>query len=121
MKLFILLSFLISCIDAKAIDEDFINPVKINKNSSFNISENLSRYIEGIKPVDVKLASQFYFAGKFRKAPTTNNEFLSATVAPKNQWLALEVINTTGVEAITVMQCIKSDVNNIDGFSINDI
>jgi len=121
MKLCILIIILISWFNAFATDKDYIKPVKINNTSSFNISKNLSSYTEGIQPVNVTLAVAYYFAGKYRKISETNNDYFNSGTAYKRQWLALELINTTDEQVVTAMQCIKSDLNSIDGYSINDI
>lgn len=122
MRLYILSALLLIGITASATDGDYpYIPVKIDHAASFNISGNLSSYTEGIKSVDVTLALQYYLAGKYRKNYKTNNDYFNGGMGYKRQWLALELINTTDEQVVTVMQCIKSDVNSIDGYSINDI
>lgn len=121
MRLYIFSSLLLIGITASATGDYQYIPVKIDNTALFNISENLSIYTEGIKPINVTLALQYYLAGKYRKIYKTNNDYFNGGTAYKRQWLALELINTTDEQVVTAMQCIKSDLNSIDGYSINDI
>lgn len=95
--------------------------VKTDQVSKYNITSKLKTYAVGAKAVDVSLALRYYNADKFRIVTQTNNEFINDGLISSEKWLALKLENNSDKVIATVLQFIKSGVNTVQCYSVNDI
>ena len=129
MRLFFTLLVLLSAFSAYAYrkqrderdnkqDELTVKTDQVNK---YNITSKLKTYTVGTKAVEVSLALRYYNADKFRIVKQTNNEFINDGLINSEKWFALKLENNSDEEITTVLQFIKSGVNTVQCYTVNDI